>query len=154
MARSCTTTVFTLTPTIILGEWSEQDHGQREEIGWVHGTISATEPPHDLSCFSFQWCYRPHRAPHSGPHQNRPLLVAQPAISQKPSYCYQGIFIFLGHRHAGGSLAAGDSGTPNARLRVGGAVPAVLGAGNPPGAKDTSKPMPWNKTLVSFPAPL
>lgn len=38
-----------------------------------------------------------------------------PVISQKLCYCYQGIFVFLGQRHVGGWLTAGDNCAPATR---------------------------------------
>lgn len=55
-------------------------------------------------------------APDRGPQQDQLLLTAQSVISQKLCYCYQGIFIFLGQSHLGGSLTAGDDCSLAARL--------------------------------------
>lgn len=142
MARSCTTAIFALIPATILGEGSEQDLRQREEIGWIQGTIPGIEPSHD-SCFSFQWCYRPYKAPHSGPHQNCLLVVAQPAISQKLCYCYQGIFIFLGLRQVGSSLTADEGGTPRWEVQCQQFWKQVTHQG-------LKMPISWNKHLCLF----
>jgi len=54
-------------------------------------------------------------APDSCLYQGWLLLTAQSVISQKPCYCYQHIFIFLGQRHVGGLLTAGDNCAPATR---------------------------------------
>lgn len=144
LARSCLSTIFIFTSTLVLGEGSGEGHSQGEELGQSSGyrvrtcrMLLLSEVPQPLHG---SWCLSP-----SGPalahgtdcHRTKSLLLLPRYFCLSRSKAHWRL----------GSLAVHQ--TPS--LQVGHKVPAVLGTGNLPGTEVCARLISLAQTTSSIP---